>query len=76
MIKNSSTARTPARAVSLPSSVRERHVVMCGSVNATNLKARLQEMFHLDHGNHNIRWVRVSKVAGFETGVSVCVCQD
>ncbi|CAB1119674.1 unnamed protein product [Ectocarpus sp. CCAP 1310/34] len=59
VIKNSSTARTPARAVSLPSSVRERHVVMCGSVNATNLKARLQEMFHLDHGNHNIRWVRV-----------------
>lgn len=28
-------------------------------------------MFHLDHGNHNVRWVRVSEPAGFETGVRV-----
>ena len=45
--------------MALAPSVRERHVVMCGSVNAENLQARLQEIFHADHGNHNVRWVRV-----------------
>lgn len=60
VVKHSSTARGPVRAMALAPSVRERHVVMCGSVNAENLQARLQEIFHADHGNHNVRWVRVS----------------
>eukprot|EP00903_Cladosiphon_okamuranus_P012012 g11279.t1 len=59
VVKHSSTAHPPVRAMSLAPSVRERHVVMCGSVNAENLQARLQEIFHADHGNHNVRWVRV-----------------
>lgn len=60
VVKHSSTARGPIRAMSLAPSVRERHVVMCGSVNAANLQARLQEIFHADHGHHNVRWVKVS----------------
>eukprot|EP00752_Nemacystus_decipiens_P013364 g11833.t1 len=59
VVKHSSTARGPVRTMARAPSVRERHVVMCGSVNAENLQARLQEIFHADHGNHNVRWVRV-----------------
>jgi hypothetical protein len=30
--------------------VRERHVVLCGSVTPDNLRATLRELFHADHG--------------------------
>ena len=71
VVKHSSTARGPVRAMAVAPSVRERHVVMCGSVSAKNLQARLKEIFHADHGNHNVRWVRVSRYAW--PGVGACV---
>ena len=60
MVKHSSTAKSAVRTLSLVPGTRTRHIVACGSVNHTNLKARLQELFHADHGMHNVRWVRVS----------------
>ena len=60
MVKHSSTAKSAVRTVSLVQGTRTRHIVACGSVSHSNLKARLQELFHADHGMHNVRWVRVS----------------
>ena len=66
VIKISDPTRSTKQRTSLSPVVRERHVVVCGSISAGNLKARLQELFHADHGKHNVRWVKV--------GVCFCVC--
>ncbi|CAM9108420.1 unnamed protein product [Discosporangium mesarthrocarpum] len=43
----------------LPTGPRERRVLACGSVNADNLRARLKELFHADHGTHNLQGIKV-----------------
>lgn len=64
VIKTSNTTKSAVRPVSFAPGVQERHVILCGSVCAGNLKSRLQELFHADHGIHNVRWVKVRQKRG------------
>lgn len=60
MVKHSDTSESLFRRRSRQPAVRERRLVAVGTVTDANLKSRLHEIFHLDHGKHKVQWVRVS----------------
>lgn len=68
VVRHADTSESLVRTRTLTPAVKERYVVAVGTVTERNLKARLHEIFHLDHGKHKVNVVRVSQVFFFVSG--------